>query len=276
MRNLNLILRKLYYRRIRCSDYHDDVRELTEQMLKTTFDHARDYRPMPAATHTAIFRVRYPGLLTGINMMIAGGTHEDVDVDFSIDPATGQPVVHGWTLKGLLRSHFTNRAAAVAEIAGLSIEQVKELKKDLFDGNDVFFGAVVFDGDDNHRILDLDFFCHHSIYPTADPTPLRILKLMPNVRLEFRFILHDGVITADETFALIKELLLVFGVGARTNVGYGRLLLADGRLFDNRERVRCPHCGTSNYKFHPNGARRNKCYKCREYFPQFKGGVSDE
>lgn len=284
MRNLNLIFHKLYYRCAGTSEYHSDVRELTGHVLDATFNHKRDYRPMPAATHSLILRVCYPGLVTGLGSTVSAATHEDIDVDFNLDHTTGQPVVYGWTIKGQLRSHFHHRAAAVAEIAGLPIETVKALEKDIFEDNDVFFDAVLFDGDDHGKVLGLDFFCRHRAHrPMMGTIPVRVMKLLPNVRLEFRFRLHDGILTADEKLALIKELLLVFGIGARTNVGYGYLREADTRLFEqtSRERVRCPRCGASNYKYHPNGNIRNKCYKCREYFPKInkevsEGEVSDE
>lgn len=277
MRNLNLILNKLYYRRLRQPDYHDDVREQTMNVLSSTFDHARDYRPLAVATHTTILRLCYPGLVTGLNTIVSGATHEDIDSGFSLDFATGQPLLHGWTVKGQLRSHFRDRTAAVAEIAGLPIETVKELEKEIFDEGDTFFDAVIFDGDDKGRFIGLDFFCRHRTdRPMRDTIPIRVLKLMPNVRLEFRFALRDGILTADEKLALFKELLMVFGVGARTNVGYGFLMEADNRILtpEMRIRVRCPHCGISNYKFHPNGAVRTKCYKCRKSFTE--GGASDE
>ena len=277
MRNLNLILNKLYYRRLRRPDYHDDVREQTRVVLESTFDHARDYRPLPCATHTLVLRVCYPGLVTGLNVAVAGATHEDIDSGFNLDFATGQPLLHGWTIKGQLRSHFQNRTAAVAEITGLPAETVKALEKEIFDEGDTFFDAVIFDGDDKGKFIGLDFFCRHRVKnPTRDPIPIRVLKLMPNVRLEFRFALRDGILTADEKLALFKELLLVFGIGARTNVGYGYLMEADSRIIPTERRVRvyCPHCGTSNYKYFPNGAPCTKCYRCKK--PLNKGGEVDE
>jgi len=72
--------------------------------------------------------------------------------------------------------------------------------------------------------------------PFVDPIPLSFLKVLPSVTFEFDFRLQDSelwpALTAEKKCALFREMLLDFGLGAKTNVGYGRLTDEE-----NKERV---------------------------------------
>ena len=83
------------------------------------------------------------------------------------------------------------------------------------------------------QMVGLDFITPHNS-PTKEPVPIRIIKVMPDVQFEFRFKLNAGfdesIISAQDPeekikklFELFKELLKLFGAGAKTNVGYGVL-----------------------------------------------------
>ena len=56
-----------------------------------------------------------------------------------------------------------------------------------------------------------------------------MLKILPDVKFEFRFRLADSmlseecIVSADVKRRLFMELLSIFGIGAKTNVGYGIL-----------------------------------------------------
>ncbi|NFN88109.1 type III-B CRISPR module RAMP protein Cmr6 [Clostridium sporogenes] len=58
-----------------------------------------------------------------------------------------------------------------------------------------------------------------------NPNPIKFLKVMPNVVWCFGFDLKDfnKDISADIKKKLFKQILLDIGIGAKTNVGYGRL-----------------------------------------------------
>ncbi len=73
-----------------------------------------------------------------------------------------------------------------------------------------------------------------------NPNPIHIIKILPGVTFEFRFILHHATlpsgieISAENKQELFRMLLCYFGVGAKTNVGYGILLpVSDGAVSQN-------------------------------------------
>ena len=58
-----------------------------------------------------------------------------------------------------------------------------------------------------------------------NPVPLQFLKVLPEVTFCFQFDLKDSVqfgnIKAEVKLELFKQILLLLGTGAKTNVGYG-------------------------------------------------------
>ena len=120
---------------------------------------------------------------------------------------------------------------------------------------------------------------------------------MPDVRFEFRFKLTDGLLTASEKECLFKELLMLFGIGAKTHTGYGVLENADDVILPKEkpsvevvykknnnnykngnsynksysqnktnvntdERITCPHCGRRPYKYNKGGKLNTNCFYC--------------
>ena len=81
--------------------------------------------------------------------------------------------------------------------------------------------------------LGPDFITPHinrdneDLSPFTDPIPLAFLKVLPGVIFGFDFRLHDSQVlpslTAEKKYQLFKQILLDFGIGAKTNVGYGQL-----------------------------------------------------
>jgi CRISPR-associated protein Cmr6 len=71
--------------------------------------------------------------------------------------------------------------------------------------------------------LGLDYITPHKDGPLKNPTPLPFLKILPGVTVNFQFQLHDGYyLKAKGKLELFRKILLDFGVGAKTNVGYGQ------------------------------------------------------
>ncbi|MCF8245540.1 MAG: type III-B CRISPR module RAMP protein Cmr6 [Saprospiraceae bacterium] len=83
------------------------------------------------------------------------------------------------------------------------------------------------------QLFGMDYITPHKhktrpeLDPFTDPTPLKFLKVMPEVVYEFRFRLQpskvwsDGRVDADTKEHFFQNMLLLLGVGAKTNVGYG-------------------------------------------------------
>lgn len=58
--------------------------------------------------------------------------------------------------------------------------------------------------------------------PFTNPIPLMFLKILPEVTIQFQFDVKDGLLTKEQKEELFRRLLLDFGIGAKTNVGYGQ------------------------------------------------------
>ena len=288
MKNLNLLFNKTYYRNIGDKNaFEEDCKAFNREICGVKFDKARDYRKpfLPADRMQTIELVTtYPGMLVGTGY--AHGTGEsdnDIKIGFSFDYVTGQPYVPGSSVKGLLRCVFREQPEAASEIVyartgkALSAEQIGELEKEIFDFGDVFLDAVVCAGNRNGYLMGLDNITPHS-EPTKNPVPLLLVKILPGVHFEFRFVLKDGILTAAEKTDVFRTMLMLFGAGAKTNVGYGQLVTAaeyaamapvsavrtQTAPSANPDKVRCPHCGKMSWKTYPDGNPRKTCSICRE------------
>lgn len=289
MQNLNLIFNKLYYDKLGQRGFEESVKQYNQQIFSTRFDHAKDYESSAIATQTLVLQTTYPGMLIGTgNAHGSQKSDNDINMGFSFDYVSGQPYIPGSSVKGILRSHFKNHPEVVSDLLGNSDINVAMLEKEIFDGNDVFLDAVVFDGDEYGLLMGKDYITPHAS-PIKNPVPIFMIKILPDVRFEFRFILRNGLVSAEEKEALFCQLLTLFGVGAKTNVGYGFLKIAGTDIGTKKplpevesnvsrpkrqerqntntsaERVICPHCQTSNYKYSREGRLQNKCYKCKEF-----------
>lgn len=96
---------------------------------------------------------------------------------------------------------------------------------------DIFFDAVIVAPDNKGRILCSDSITPHVDNPLKNPVPITFLKIAPGCTLEFRFKLTDTEmgnkkLSAKDKLALFKEILTTVGIGAKTNVGYGQLSIA--------------------------------------------------
>jgi CRISPR-associated protein Cmr6 len=92
---------------------------------------------------------------------------------------------------------------------------------------DMFYDAIILSGNANKKVFGDDSITPHGENPLKNPTPLLFLKILPNVTFQFNFDLKDVTIdeiciTAEIKKQLFKQILLDFGIGAKTNVGYGQ------------------------------------------------------
>ena len=187
----------------------------------------------------------YPGL------MIGTGNPHDISVKaaikggFSFDPVTGLPYVPGSSLKGVLRSCFSSgkdkesASEHEAYIRSL-IEKIKEddqtastfdikaLEENIFENNDVFFGGYPCEYKDK-SLLAMEYITPHNKGKFANPIPISLIKVKPDVSFEFGFIFTDyvengNVFSAADKLELMKRLILDMGIGAKTNVGFGKFL----------------------------------------------------
>lgn len=270
MQNLNLLFYKTYYKEIGKPEFNDDLKTNKNPALTTEAKFEKsDYIPCPIPdAQTFLMETTYPGMLIGTGYAHGSGKADsDINCGFSFDYVTGQPYLPGSSVKGILHSVFFRHPEVVTEYLAkplentvdkvkLSREQCQLLEKSIFgsiytlndagtkaegtifrdDGIDVFLDAVVKPRDEQDHLLGLDNITPHPS-PTKNPIPVLILKILPKVVFEFRFVLKDSVIeikdsenvpqtftvTAEQKLVLFRRLLELMGAGAKTNVGYGAL-----------------------------------------------------
>jgi len=100
-------------------------------------------------------------------------------------------------------------------------EQYEYRPKGIYD-RDIFFEAYPAKGDEKGLLLATDSITPHED-PLKNPNPLLFLKIRSGVSLQFQFKCCDGLISKPTKLSLFEYLLTTFGVGAKTNVGYGQL-----------------------------------------------------
>ncbi len=120
-------------------------------------------------------------------------------------------------------------------------KQISALEQNIFEGKniedkdiavyqrDIFFDAFPVDtNNENGKFLANDYITPHKD-PLKNPVPLQFLKILPQVTFQFNFRLHDFtdeddnvLLSGDQKKELFKQILKDFGIGAKTNVGYGQ------------------------------------------------------
>lgn len=199
--------------------------------------------------------VCYPGLVTGIGITHEAKIEGEFKLGMHLDYTTGLPVIYGSSVKGVLRSAFM--ADNLLEIL-LSLTEKREDRKYLQDlsekfksrslgewskiifgddedrdmcsvyERDIFFDAILYKSNQNGSFLSSDSITPHGSDPLKNPVPLTFVRIASGTKIKFRFKLvptktEDKEITIEDKEFLFKAILMAFGVGAKTNVGYGRL-----------------------------------------------------
>ncbi len=195
------------------------------------------------------FKILYPGLLTGIGLV-----HDSKKLDgaynlgMHFDYTWGMPIVYGSSVKGVLREYFKEFYEGDLDVDDLVQDifsgKVRNTEKDKYDdkgkllvkgydnksiyNRDIFFDAVIkspFRNDKNQDIFVVDdSITPHTEGPLKNPTPIKMLKIAPGCKIEFRFQLKDSKgFSKKDKLEIFKKILGTVGVGAKTNVGYGQL-----------------------------------------------------
>lgn len=247
MENLNLLFYKTFYTKLGNDTWFDETKKITvfehditvksNRLVDSKF-YPENYKGVCEAIDPKRFLLKtvYPGLLIGTGYAHGVDSDSDIKIGFSFDFVTGQPYIPGSSVKGLLRSYFAHPEVVTTFLNDENIN-VKALENSIFgtqdevsdDGVDVFFDAVIKRGDEKGRVMGYDAITPHGTDLTKNPVPIKILKVLPDVAFEFSFKLKDSVIdgktvTAAQKLDLFEQLLITFGIGAKTNVGYGVLI----------------------------------------------------
>lgn len=222
-------------------------RLLKVELLSPAFD------PLDGIGTTTELVTTYPGLLIGTGYQHETGRMGEFKLGFFFDHSSGLPIIPGSSIKGMLRSCFGEPELIRHYLNNQNLD-VKALEMDIFEGkrydenkkdwlpkpmreHDAFFDAfpVSSTNDNDRKLFDPDFITPHNptlgeMRPFKEPIPIAFLKVRAGIVYRFRFELHDSPgANAGQKQVLFTRLIRDFGLGAKTNVGYGHFVDAGGQ-----------------------------------------------
>ena len=176
----------------------------------------------------------YPGLLigSGYNHPKHKNNDDDYQLGFFFDHTTGLPVISGSSIKGVIRSVFPDKKDDYYE---QKIEFLKEEYNIAFDEDwitklfDNNASTIFYDGyikstaqENKSKIFGSDYITSHfsneKMGAFKNPNPVKFLKILPGVTFVFQFQ------ATEEQVKLFEKIIRGFGIGAKTNVGYGQFV----------------------------------------------------
>lgn len=196
--------------------------------------------------------VLYPGLITGVGINHEAKVKGEFKLGIHLDYTTGLPVIYGSSIKGVLRDAFEAdiEISVLKDLVPKSLHKnlddigtkltkvnksLKDLMSEIFGEDkdkdersvykrDVFFDAIVCGMQDGQKsMLAADAITPHTAGPLKEPKPIGFVRIASGTSIRFRFRLVDSTLTIKEKLTLFKAILIAFGIGAKTNVGYGQL-----------------------------------------------------
>ena len=236
----------------------DSLESLNKQIINATFrngsmmEFSVDDQEDLKGWKTCCFpmKVCYPGLLAGLGYQHEAGDfspdkEQEIKLGFSLDYVSGLPYVPGSTVKGILRSAFRKYDIDIGHLLDVNTEIVHALEIAIFEeGEDIFLDVFPVAGDKRSRLLGLEYITSHKADDHAYEgltklNPLRLLKILPEVKVLVRFLLKDTIIFVGDTCIELKaevkkELFAIilerYGLGAKTNTGYGHVVRCEEEL----------------------------------------------
>lgn len=184
----------------------------------TYINNFKDFFEIPNAQTFELTTI-YPGLLvgSGYNHPKLHENKDDFQLGFFFDHTTGLPIISGSSIKGLLRS-VCEKTDFMQDVYD------KTVSLDIFeDGKTIFYDAyIVGTKNKDKKIFGSDYITSHYSNEEngmfKEPNPVKFLKILPEVTFKFQFK------APKEQVDLFKEIILDFGLGAKTNVGYGKFI----------------------------------------------------
>ena len=199
--------------------------------------------PEGLVTDTIELETQYPGLCVGLGYTHGLSVNDDIKNGFFFDHTSGLPIIPASSVKGKLRSAFEEMPEYTLLLlqeteffANADEATVKALLNELFEGEGekqqplpmnqrtVFFDAYPCQCS-NQGLLGPDSITPHDEKGLKEPNPIKILKVKGGVRWRFPF--RFATMEEGRKKALVQvftQLLMDWGIGAKTNVGYGTLI----------------------------------------------------
>jgi CRISPR-associated protein Cmr6 len=219
------------------------ISEQGEFKLGFSFDHTTGQPYLPGSSVKGTLRSVFPYRL----VQLAVRTKDIVEKDRLLEKA-----------KALLDGYWTGELKTIVNLApkqvfqlewavfeGLKITNIDEIYKEDISQidfkllkseslesyeRDIFFDAFIKDVQEykgKKKFMADDYITPHP-NPLKNPIPIQFLKILPNVVFGFKFSLKDSVVgelkvTTTTKIQIFQKILEDFGIGAKTNVGYGQL-----------------------------------------------------
>ncbi len=284
-KNMNYVFNREYFEGLDISKIDSfDAKSRNKDLFEFLFPGSDTYfsawRHLPGYLGIELYS-QYPGLLLGIGNPHDIKANGAIKCGFSFDYTSGLPYLPGSSLKGVLRSYFPSEGENEneSEKAGY-IRSLLPVEKQMTDivvlGNLVFNNSVVFLGGfpvtrAKEELLASEWITPHK--ELKNPNPISLIKVKPGVKFEFGFLVPDSTvkqqseigdgkeicISKEEIKILFTNILIDMGVGAKTNVGFGKLD-KEAPLKMNKQKQEGKTATTknpSNKKTEP-----GKCQKC--------------
>lgn len=219
---------------------------------------------IPFTEHSFVLETQYPGMVIGLGYPHYTGREngadseqnntkeqEEIKCGFTLDYVTGLPYWPGSSVKGTIRNAFETKIGdkyLVKEILAekeikLNNDEYNELVQEIFGskigrkgenlrGSDIFLDVVLAKPNQKNQVLGFDYITSHKLSTDdkiglKEPNAVKILKILPQVQMLFRFRLKDSKIcpqlTIQTKLELYQKLIMLFGAGAKTNTGYGEM-----------------------------------------------------
>ena len=204
-------------------------RSAAREMYRHAYNRWRKIVQNRPGCHSALGTLASP-------MAIGLGNESVMEVGLTTHHTYGMPVIPGSALKGLCARGLREWRAAAGQ--ALTEEKFKELKVGLFGNTDQASGLTFWDAWYDHESFKAPqlpspyrrdvITVHHPAYYQAgaswptdfdDPTPVPFLTVAAKARFLFALDAPPG--WHDFVLSLLKWSLIHFGVGGKTNAGYG-------------------------------------------------------
>lgn len=257
--NMNYFFNKTYYDFLKNIDIEsidgnnnktiaDIINKNNNDIINHRYQEDTFLQPLQEILSSFEMKVEYPGLLIGIGNNHQANIKGEIALGFNFDYVTGLPYIPGSSLKGKLASTFDYYGYILDKLDIKDIDNkekkefVKKIKTAIFGddntpGKDIFIDSFVSDYNEK-KILKLDYLAPHhqgeKPLTLGEVNVITMLRLAPGTKIKFNFILNDSKIerndkkpypiTTNKKIKLFKEIIKDFGIGAKTNVGYGYLV----------------------------------------------------
>ncbi len=238
--------------------YTHETGEMGEFILGFFFDHATGYPCIPGSTVKGCLRSIFPQTerdkvtnkpekydyiasvirdIRDVNVKLISDNHLGKEFDKKDDKERKQ------FIDLLEKELFNGEKPAKNEEGSYKIEKKDGKEKFVYQtlcvyDRDIFYDGYIISSDHpaiNHTgyhnakpFIAEDYITPHlnrkepKLSPFTNPIPLMFLKILPEVHIQFQFDLKEGILPKKVKEELFRQILLDFGIGAKTNVGYGQ------------------------------------------------------